>query len=143
MFSLLGGIAIVILLFVNLRSPRRVFDVLAPLAAAVIVVTSVLVLNGHMLSIFHLVGLLLVVAVGSNYSLFFDQQCDSSEDRERMFVSLLFANVATMIGFGLLSFSQVPLLKAIGSMVGMGAILSLVFSAILIVRQNNKPMMQH
>ncbi|WP_132920909.1 MMPL family transporter [Sulfurirhabdus autotrophica] len=138
-FSMLGGIAIVILLFANLRSPRRVFEVLAPLAAAVIIVTCVLVLNGHMLSIFHLVGLLLVVAVGSNYSLFFDRPCDTSEDRERMLVSLLFANIATMIGFGLLSFSHVPLLKAIGSTVGMGAILSLVFSAILIVRQENKP----
>jgi len=138
MFSLLGGIAIIILLSANLRSPRRVFEVLAPLAAAVIIVTCVLVLNGHTLSIFHLVGLLLVVAVGSNYSLFFDRQCDTSEDRERMLVSLLFANVSTMIGFGLLSFSQVPLLKAIGLTVGMGAILSLVFSAILIVRQDKK-----
>lgn len=139
MFSLFGGIAIVILLFANLRSPRRVFEVLAPLAAAVIIVTCVLVLNGHMLSIFHLVGLLLVVAVGSNYALFFDRPCDTSEDRERMLVSLLFANISTMIGFGLLAFSHVPLLKAIGSTVGMGAILSLVFSAILIVRQDSNP----
>ena len=107
---------------------------LAPLVAAVVVVTAVLVLTGHQLSIFHLVGLLLVVAVGSNYSLFFDRQSASNEDRERMIVSLLFANVSTMIGFGLLAFSEVPLLQALGSTVGMGAFLSLVFSAILIVR---------
>ena len=133
-YSLLGALAIVVLLFASLRSPRRVVEVIAPLVAAVLIVTAVLVLTGHQLSIFHLVGLLLVVAVGSNYSLFFDRQSASNEDRERMMVSLLFANVSTMIGFGLLSFSEVPLLRAIGSTVGLGAILSLVFSAILIVR---------
>lgn len=41
-YSLLGAAVIVVLLFGSLRSPRRVFDVLAPLAAAVIVTSSVL-----------------------------------------------------------------------------------------------------
>jgi predicted exporter len=131
MYSLLGAAAIVLLLFASLRSPRRVFDVLAPLAAAVLVTAGVLVLSGFRLSIFHLVGLLLVVAVGSNYSLFFDRQAPSGADRERTIVSLLFANVTTLIGFGLLAFSKVPVLHDIGLTVGMGAILALAFSAIL------------
>jgi predicted exporter len=130
-YSLLGAAAIAVLLLASLRSPRRVFDVLAPLAAAVIVTACVLVLAGHKLSIFHLVGLLLVVAVGSNYSLFFDRQAPTGPDRSRTIVSLLFAAVTTMIGFGLLAFSSVPVLHAIGLTVGMGAILALVFSAIL------------
>jgi predicted exporter len=129
--SLFGAAAIVLLLFAGLRSPRRVFDVLAPLGAAVIVTASLLTLGGRELSIFHLVGLLLVVAVGSNYSLFFDRQAPSGTDRERTIVSLLFAALTTMIGFGLLSFSSVPVLHAIGSTVGLGAILALLFSAVL------------
>lgn len=129
--SLLGVAAIVALLFLGLRSPRRVFDVLAPLAAAVVITTGILAAVGQ-LSIFHLVGLLLVVAVGSNYSLFFDRQVASGgTDRERTVVSLLFACVSTLIGFGLLSFSAVPLLNAIGSTVGIGAALALACSAIL------------
>jgi predicted exporter len=56
------------------------------------------------------------------------------EERERTIVSLLFANITTMTGFGLLAFSKVPVLHAIGSTVGIGAILSLAFSAILITR---------
>jgi predicted exporter len=130
-YALLGAGAIVVLLFGSLRSPRRVFDVLAPLAAAVIAVTALLSLSGHELSIFHLVGLLLVVAVGSNYSLFFDRQMPSAQDRERTIVSLLFAAGSTTIGFGVLSFSAVPVLNAIGSTVGMGAIMALAFAAIL------------
>jgi predicted exporter len=129
--SLLGAVAIVVLLFASLRSLRRVFDVLAPLAAAVLVTTGVLVLCGYQLSIFHLVGLLLVVAVGSNYSLFFDRQAPSGTDRERTIVSLLFANVTTLIGFGLLAFSRAPVLQDIGLTVGIGAFLALVFAAIL------------
>jgi len=130
-YSLLGAAAIVVLLSASLRSPRRVFDVLAPLAAAVLVTAGTLVLGGYQLSIFHLVGLLLVVAVGSNYSLFFDRQVPSGGDRERTIISLVFANVTTLIGFGLLAFSKVPVLHDIGLTVGIGAFLALVFSAIL------------
>jgi predicted exporter len=126
----LGAGAIVLLLFAALRSPRRVFDVLAPLAAAVLLTTAVLVAGGS-LTIFHLVGLLLVVAVGSNYALFFERQRHADAGRERTIVSLLFANASTVIGFGILAFSRVPVLHAIGLTVGIGAVLSLVFSAIL------------
>ena len=131
--ALLGALAIVALLFVSLRSVRRVVEVSLPLAAAVVSVTAALVYSGHTLSIFHLIGLLLVVAVGSNYALFFDQRCISAQDRERTVTSLLFANASTVLGFGLLSLSQSPVLNAIGSTVAAGAVLSLVFSAILIV----------
>lgn len=129
--SLLGGAAIVVLLLAALRSPRRAADVLAPLAAAVIVTTCALVLTGHKLSIFHLVGLLLVVAVGSNYSLFFERQAAAGADRARTMASLLMAAVTTVIGFGVLAFSSVPVLNAIGLTVAIGAVLALVFSAIL------------
>ena len=136
--TLLGAAAIVALLFASLRSPRRVFDVLAPLVAAVVVTACALVLAGYRLSIFHLVGLLLVVAVGSNYSLFFDRRAPSGGDRGRTIVSLLFACITTVIGFGLLAFSSVPVLHAIGSTVGMGAILALVFSAVLSRREEHE-----
>jgi len=130
-YSLLGAAAIVLLLFASLRSPRRVFDVLAPIAAAVLVTTGALALWGQPLSIFHLVGLLLVVAIGSNYSLLFERQAPSGADRERTIVSLLLANATTMIGFGLLSFSKVAVLQNIGVTVGIGTVLALLFSAIL------------
>ncbi len=131
-YALFGALAIVALLFVSLRSVRRVFEVCLPLVAAVIIVTAGLMLTGHALSIFHLIGLLLVVAVGSNYALFFDRRCASPQDRERTVTSLLFANASTVLGFGLLSFSQSPVLNALGSTVAAGAVLSLIFSAILI-----------
>lgn len=133
--ALLGVAAIILLLALNLRSMRRVFEVSLPLAAAVVAVMAWQVWSGHGLTLFHLIGLLLVVAVGSNYALFFDRQGASLRERERTVVSLLFANVSTVIGFGLLAFSQAPVLNAIGSTVALGTVLTLVFSAALIRRE--------
>jgi predicted exporter len=132
---LLGLAAIVALLAVALRSWRSVINVLAPLAAAVIVTMGLLVLGGAALTIFHLVGLVLVVAIGSNYSLFFDREPMHGEDGERTIVSLVLANLAAVLAFGLLAFSKVPVLHALGATVAMGAIMALAFSAILMGRR--------
>ncbi|MBL8157617.1 MAG: hypothetical protein JNM70_25910, partial [Anaerolineae bacterium] len=123
--SAAGLVAILVLLGSTLRSAARVLRVTLPLAAAVLVVVAGLALAGVKLNIMHLVGILLIVAVGSNYALFFDR--GNREDRSgpppRMLASLLLANFSTMIGFGLLGFSSVPVLSAIGTTVGPGAVL--------------------
>ena len=77
--------------------------------------------------------MLLTVAVGSNYALFFDRAENEEAGRiaPRTLASLLFANIATVAGFGLLAFSPVPVLHAIGVTVGPGAILALFFSVLL------------
>jgi len=134
MLSLAGVLAIVILLFFVLRSPRRVLAVIAPLAAAVLTVTAGLALFGQQLIILHLIGLLLIVAIGSNYALFFNQPQNKTGDAHaispRTYASLLFANVATVLGFGLLAFSTVPVLQAMGVTVAPGVVLALIFSAV-------------
>jgi len=129
--ALAGAAAIVALLGAALRSWRRVLAVILPLAAAVTVTVALLLVLRPSLTIFHLVGLLLVVAVGSNYSLFFDRLSVTEADLSRTVASLLLANLATVIGFGLLGLSSTPVLHAIGSTVAIGALLSLVFSAML------------
>lgn len=129
--SLLGAAAIAALLLASLRSLRRVFEVLAPLAAAVVITACALLLSGSLLTMFHLVGLLLVVAIGSNYALFFERKAPLGEDRERTIVSLLLANATTLTGFGLLAFSRVPVLHSIGQTVAVGTALALVCSAVL------------
>lgn len=129
--SLVGCLVIVALLSVSLRSPRRVARVCSPLAAAVICTAAVLLTGNGALSVFNLFGLLLVVAVGSNYCLFFERQEPGDPARGRMVASLLLANLCTVIGFGILSFSRFPVLHGIGSTVAIGAVLCLVFGAVL------------
>ena len=129
----LGCLFILGLLLVSLRSWVRTLRVAAPLACAVMCVTAALLLQGTQLTILHLVGLLLVVAVGSNYALFFDRgaQTGSVSYRQQTQVSLVVANLTSVGSFGLLGLSKVPVLAAIGSTVAPGAFLALVFAAIL------------
>ncbi|VWC46395.1 membrane protein [Burkholderia arboris] len=132
--SLAGFAAIAMLLLIALRSPRRVVRALAPLVAAVLVVTAGFALAGVQLTILHLVGMLLIVAVGSNYALFFCKRDDAQPVTPNTLVSLLIANLATVAGFGLLALSRVPLLETFGLTVGPGAMLALAFAAILAPR---------
>jgi predicted exporter len=82
------------------------------------------------LGILHLVGLLLVVAVGSNYALFFDllrHRPDAADDDT--LASLLLANLTTVLSFGLIALSTIPALSAIGRVVAPGALLGLLLAA--------------
>ena len=130
--ALAGFAAVAILLLVALRSALRVALVLCPLILAVLVVAAALAACQVQLTILHLVGMLLIVAVGSNYALFFDRQGHAGERSSLpVLASLVIANAGTVIGFGLLSFSRVPVLVALGCTVAPGAFLALVFSALL------------
>jgi predicted exporter len=131
LLSSIGSLVIVALLAIGLRSATRVFFVIAPLAASVMLTLTLLTASGGTLSIFNLVGLLLIVAVGSNYCLFFERQKHEEEQLERTLASLVLANLCTVIGFGILSFSRIPVLHDIGMTVAIGTALSLFFGAIL------------
>ncbi len=128
----LGGLAAIIaLLLAVFRRPMRVVRIIAPLAAAVVTVTAGLAVLGQQLIILHLVGLLLVVAVGSNYALFFDRAAPAGQGiAPRTLASILFANLTTVAGFGVLAFSKVAILQAMGATVAPGVILALIYAAI-------------
>ncbi len=128
LLSMAGLIAIIALLLWVFRSARHVVRIITPLAAAVITTTAGLAILGQQLIILHLVGLLLVVAVGSNYALFFNQT--DKPILPRTLASMLFASLTTVAGFGVLAFSNVSLLQAMGVTVAPGVILALLYSAI-------------
>ena len=145
--ALLGALAVCVLLALHLRSWRRLVRVAQPVAAAVVIVLAGLTLAGVALGILHLVGLLLTVAIGSNYALFFDQL---RADRERgpslttplatpesdtdTLASLALANLTAFVSFSLLAMSSIPALFAIGEVVAPGIALSLLLSAAFIDR---------
>ncbi len=140
-----GALAIVVLLALALRDARRLARVLVPLALAVVLVAAAQVVLAGPLTLFHLVGLLLIVAVGSNYALFFDRRttidasleagaadatADEVSDDRALLTSLVIANLTAVIGFGVLGFSSLPVLHAIGTTVAPGALLALLLSAV-------------
>ncbi len=128
-----GLAAIAVLLCLSLRSFVRAGKVLLPLALAALTVACGFALSHQPMNLLHLIGLLLIFAVGSNYALFFDRRA-RQPDRAvaaRTLSSLLLANLTAIIAFGVLASSHVPVLSALGSTVAPGAFLALFFSAVL------------
>jgi predicted exporter len=125
----LGVLAIAAVLALGLRSTRAVVDVMLPVLAAIMVTAAVLALCGTRLSLLHLVALLLVLGIGTNYSLFFSRFAPDDAERLRNAYSVLVATATTLIAFGALSASGTAILQAIGMTVALGAALSLLFAA--------------
>ena len=125
--SLLGFAALTILLLIVLRSRLRVARVLAPLVLAVLLVAAGLeraACAHHPASGRHAAhrggGLKLRAVLRS------PGHAREPEAGSLTLASLLVANASTVVGFGLLSFSQVPVLITLGTTVAPGAFLALV-----------------
>jgi predicted exporter len=130
----LGALAVAVLLGLHLRSARRLAAVCQPLLLAVLLTLGGMALLHVALGILHLVGLLLIVAVGSNYALFFDQLQETGGTDEDTLASLMLANLTTVVSFGLIAISDIPALSAIGRVVAPGALLALLLSAAFVRR---------
>ncbi len=137
--ALLGALGVVGLIAFSLRSVKRVLAICQPLLLSVLLTMGLLAALGVQLGILHLVGLLLVVAVGSNYALFFDMLQRQGQIDPDTLASLLLANLTTVLSFGLIAFSGIPALSAVGRVVAVGALLALVLSAALVPRRVASP----
>ena len=128
-----GLLAIALLLWFALRSFIRAALVLLPLSLAALAVAASFALSHRPMNILHLIGLLLIFALGSNYALFFDRGATRTDPVQatRTLSSVLLANLTTTIAFGVLATSSVPVLSSLGSTVAPGAFLALLFSAVL------------
>lgn len=127
--ALLGAVGVLLLMALWLRSLPRLLAVCQPLLLAVLLTMALFAAIGIPLGILHLVGLLLVVAVGSNYALYFDMlRHQHTEDTDTL-ASLLLANLTTVLSFGLIAASDIPALSAIGRIVAPGALLALALAA--------------
>ncbi|MDP3688558.1 MAG: hypothetical protein Q8R64_13290, partial [Sulfurimicrobium sp.] len=128
-YSLLGVLAIMLVLGIGLRNFRAVFAVLLPVAAAMLATAALLAGMGIRLSLFHIVSLLLVLGIGLNYGLFFNRPALDEAEHRRTLFGVLVCAASTVSAFGVLAFSATPVLQAIGITVALGAILSLLFAA--------------
>lgn len=127
--ALLGAAGVVLLIALWLRSLPRLLAVCKPLALAVLLTMAGFAAAGVELGILHLVGLLLVVAVGSNYSLFLDWLRHQEAIDDDTLASLLLANLTIVLSFGLIALSAIPSLSSIGRVVAPGTLLALLASA--------------
>ncbi|MBZ0106699.1 MAG: MMPL family transporter [Sulfuricella denitrificans] len=128
-YSLLGVVAIMLVLGFGLRNFRAVFAVLLPVVAAMLATAALLAGMSIKLSLFHIVSLLLVLGIGLNYGLFFNRPALDEAEHRRTLFGVLVCAASTVSAFGVLAFSATPVLQAIGITVALGAVLSLLFAA--------------
>jgi len=123
-----SGLAIVAVLAIALRSPRRLGRTVLPLALGLLVTFGLLVAAGHAISLFHLIALLVVLGISVDYSLFFNRNEPEDADRLRTVRSVVVCATSTAAVFGILALSAIPVLHAIGITVLIGVIAGFLFS---------------
>ncbi len=111
-----------------LRTPSRVARVLVPMALTTLVILAVLRAAGVELTLFHLVALILAAGLGLDYALFFEHAGDDRGDQLRTLHAVLVCSLMTLLVFGLLALSSIPVLRAIGSTVAIGVLSNFVLS---------------
>ena len=131
-----GAVAIAAALGIGLKSLPQLWRVLAPIVAGLIVVTGIVNLSGESLSLFHVATMLLVIGLGLDYALFFNRPEDQGEERRRTVFGLLVCSTTTILVFGVLAFSKIPVLHAIGLTAASGSLCCLLFASFLAGRDS-------
>jgi predicted exporter len=128
---LCGLLVISLVLAVGLKSVRLLGAIMFPIMSALAIVAAVLNLMGESLSLFHLATFLLVIGLGLDYALFFNRLEGNEEGRLRTWYGLLVCSTTTVLVFGVLATSTIPVLHAIGMTAAIGSFCCLLFAAIM------------
>lgn len=134
---LFGILALWLVLSLGLRSALQASRVLLPILVAVALSAALLGALGERLSLFHLIALLLTAGIGIDYSLFFHRPETSRTDLDRNHSAVLVCAVSTLVVFGILALSPLPVLRSIGLTVTLGV--SLCFLLALAAARLNAP----
>ncbi len=133
-----AGLAAVFLI-VHLRYRRLRLSLAAflPGVLGVVVTLAMLALCGVALNLLHLVGVLLVLSMGSDYGVFVVESRSHPEELGATILSLVVAMLSTVLSFGLLGMSANPAMSALGVTAGLGTLLSVVFApaALVLLRE--------
>lgn len=123
-FGLLG-----VALLGFLRDLRRVLYILMPVLLAAWLTAVTLHLCGVAFNLFHLVALILASGLGLDYALFFQRAGNEPSTRRRTLHGILLCAASTVLVFGLLGSSSIPVLRAIGLTVALGVSFNLLLAA--------------
>lgn len=138
LYRLMLGSLIIGLILLTVRSRARAGVILLPVVLAVLLSISIQVMLGTQLTLFHILALLLIVGIGLDYSLFFDRRCASPEDYQHRLHGIFVSAASTLITFGILGFSDVPVLSALGQTVTLGVLSCFVLTLVFNINNREK-----
>ncbi|WP_201312596.1 MMPL family transporter [Dyella sp. EPa41] len=117
---LAATLLLVVAITVALRSVRRAWHVLAPMTLATFLVLAAERVAGVEVSLFHLVALILAAGLGLHYALFFERDTGDAAEQRRTLHATLVCVLSALLVFGMLAWSSIPVLRAIGLTVSLG-----------------------
>lgn len=113
-------VLLVVTIGLALRSLRRAWHVLAPMTLATFGVLAVERAAGIPISLFHLVALILAAGLGLHYALFFERDSGDPAEQRRTLHATVVCVLSALLVFGMLAWSTIPVLRAIGLTVSLG-----------------------
>ncbi len=119
---IIGAVLMLLSLLLSIRNMKRLGRIILSLAIALLLTVSLLMLLNIELSLFHLISLLLVMGIGLDYALFFSLDNKTPTNQSNTLAAVTICAVSTMTVFGILAFSQLYVLKAIGLTTTLGVI---------------------
>ena len=114
-----------------MKSAALLAPIVFPIMSALVVVGGVLNLSGEPMSLFHIASFLLVIGLGLDYALFFNRAEGNEHRRLQTLYGLLVCSTTTMLVFGVLATSSIPVLHAIGMTAALGSFCCLLFAGIM------------
>ena len=138
LYRFLLGAVVIGLVMLFARSASRAVIILLPVFIAVLLSISIQILLGTQLTLFHILALLLVIGIGLDYSLFFDRRWTSSEDNFKRLHGIFISATSTLITFGILAFSDIPILSALGQTVSFGVLGCFILTLVFNINNNEK-----
>jgi predicted exporter len=132
LWALAGALLLLLLaLRIALGGAARTVRVLAPMLLASLFTVAVLHAAGVGFTLFHLVSLVLAAGLGLDYALFFERAGGDRAEQRRTLHAVLVCVTSTVLVFGLLASSSIPVLRAIGLSVSVGVLLQCLLAAML------------
>jgi predicted exporter len=132
-----GLLAITVVLVIGLKSVEGLWPILLPIFSALVVVAAVVNMSGESLSLFHIATFLLVIGLGLDYALFFNRPEGDEEAQARTLYGLLVCSTTTILVFGVLASSTIPVLHAIGMTAAIGSFCCLLFAGIMAKKERH------
>ena len=135
----LAALLLAATVWIALRTPSRVWRVLAPMALSTVLILAALRAVGVELTLFHLVALILAAGLGLDYALFFEHAGDDREEQLRTLHALIVCSLMTLLVFALLAWSSIPVLRAIGTTVALGVVSNFVLGLLIARHPHRDP----
>ncbi|MFH1498550.1 MAG: MMPL family transporter [Verrucomicrobiota bacterium] len=130
------GLGVTGLAVVLLYGPRRGLRIYAIPVGACFVTFGALGLAGATLNLFHLLGVFLGVCLSHDYAIF---SAETRAPGQPPPASIRLSALTTMASFGVLAFSQIPVIAALGATVGMSVLVALAAVELDAVLRTRRP----